>query len=126
MIGDLSSNDTINIVYKIDDDTTIYSTFDDIKIRKWGKEYMLKEAFEKNKISILELILQSNERISFNDGGSWELKFKKGSFTNTDFVIMICNAKHIEYNNKNIYFIKEYDIENGVCHRNENEYKKEN
>ena len=113
-------------IFKLDEERTIYSTFEDIKIKKWGKEYTLQEAFENKKISLFELMVRANSYTAKNDGGTIILLYKKGGFTNTDFSIALCKAKQMDYDkiyiNKNIYIIKDYD---GICHRNEENEKED-
>lgn len=75
-------------IYKLNDRTTIYSTFANPKfIKENGDEINLKEELNNNSISIDDIIVLMDLYTTANDGGSQIYKSK-----NQDFYLVKCNS----------------------------------
>lgn len=75
-------------IYKLNEETTIYSTFPNPKfIKENGDEINLKEELNNDSISIDDIISLMDLYTTANDGGSQIYKSK-----NQDFYLVKCNS----------------------------------
>ena len=86
-------------IYYKDDEYAIYSNFTNLQIKIDNQIYTLKDAFEKNKITLEELINNMIWFADYNDGGSKAYKSSPEMEVNGEFYLAKCNTIH---KNKNI------------------------
>lgn len=88
-IGEENKDDFTEI-YRISNDKKVYTSIKDIEYRQGDKEISLEKALKNKTITLENLFAKSEFRDALNDGGTSIYFFKKGSFTNRDFVVVDC------------------------------------
>lgn len=98
-------------IYKLNEQTTIYSTFPNPKfIKENGDEINLKEELNNNSISIDDIISLMDLYTIANDGGSKIYKSK-----NQDFYLVKCNSLPENGGIKDIIISNNSDEETTYC-----------
>lgn len=91
-------------VYKIDKDTTVYSTYSNPKFIDGEKEIDLTESLKEKKITIEDVISKMELYTAANDGGSMYYKSKE-----QDFYLAKCNSLPGNGGIKDIYISDSFD-----------------
>ncbi len=99
-------------VYSISSDKVLYTSFYNIDFINSKGNFSLEEAFNKGIVNLDDIKSNSTNSDELNDGGTVIYKFKKGKFSNKDFVLVDC--KTIAGVN-DVYIISSFDYDNSVC-----------
>lgn len=110
------SNNTLNDdyleIYSFTDKQKLYTNFTEINYKSDNIVLALEEAMKDDKVSLEDILSHKNKVEALNDGGTKVYYFKKGDFTNRDFIILKCNTLS---GNENIYILEEFDVYNNSC-----------
>lgn len=94
IFSDKKSTNNYALIYEYKDGRKIYSEFSNIKFKKNDNISNLALAFDKNIITIDDIIAKLDYKMEANDGGSKIYSYtKKGNdFSNVDFMIIECKT----------------------------------
>lgn len=111
-VGDEKLNDSFLKIYTISDNKALYTSFYNIDYVTKNGSFSLGDALNKNLISLEVIKSKSTSSDELNDGGTIIYQYKKGKFSNKDFVLVDCNVID---GSKDVYIISGFDYTNSVC-----------